>query len=330
MSNRLLPLALVAVLIALGLLLRDEEVAAPPGEPDTPLSSRQEASPPNPAPGLVEPPPGPIRIYGSAHVRGQIVLPPHTELTHRWTIDLVPLADASLPVRRAEGDADSLHFEFEGLPFGHYGITARSSGFEPTELALALNEGNAQMHLLMPMKSEIAIVGVALTQEGRPAVGLPVTAVGLPEIGEQGLMQTATAVTNEDGAFRIAGLEQRGYRVQPGEPRNPIGTQQQVYLAGDEAWVDISLPPVGRIEVTVYDRENDGAVLADTPLRAVSRTNTVLLATTGEDGVALFQHVPLGVWQVSISGIHHERAHANLLVENDRTSNLDLRTVRAH
>jgi hypothetical protein len=232
---------------------------------------------------------------GTASVTGRMTIATTAGLAPIRRARVVLESDALREAMTTDTDTDG-RYRFDKLPAGSFRITGEKAGFTPVvrdprrvfeKPALIEVSGNNVIHDL-PMQRGAAISGVALKDNGDPAINIVISAVrvGYSDIGRTPIA-VRSARTNDIGQFRIHSLPPGDYLVdaapdpldalnQPRTPPRPPALAR-TYFPGSPRLEDARVVPV-----TIGQEVN-----------GVDITMTTMTTTTVSAGIVNAQGQPL-------------------------------------
>lgn len=137
----------------------------------------------------------------------------------------VGLVSADRRIGRTTVTDDAGRFSFAGLPAGRYTLTATKAGYVPTVFgarranrsgtAIVVADGQRQSGITIRMPRGAVITGIVTDQNGEPFSGANVNAMryAYGGTGQRSLMNTASAIADDRGQYRIWGLAAGEYVV---------------------------------------------------------------------------------------------------------------------
>jgi len=124
----------------------------------------------------------------------------------------------------------------------------------------------------------VAVTGRVLRDDGRPAAGIALRIEGSDD-------RRARTTTSSDGVFLLQGLRRGPHRILLGDHEEPFLEPFEVDLESPLTLLsDVSLPPVGGIDVTVVDAA--GIPVGGAEVRCRGATRGVARTTTSPEGTA--------------------------------------------
>ena len=318
---------------------------APP--PDLALPSLEQNDPflvvapipprPAPAPAPDRPPLPPDSSYHNrealdSQVRGRILLPDWAPEAGTASVTLSPQSDEGEILTRTLLLPER-EFHFPGLAFGSWALHATAGEFKSGKILLTTSSKVPDHFITLPLEPDTVILGQVLDQVGARVIGISVHARMVPAEGVVTNFPVATATTEDDGFFRLTGLRQGLWEVSPGTPRNPLADPLRLHLAGSEARLDLRVGILGAARIAVLEKKSlarvDAArIVARLVHGTTNRAGHGASATTGEDGMAILPHLPVGDYVFTVFAPDHRRTVLRGRVESGVTLELGVHLPR--
>jgi len=222
----------------------------------------------------------------------------------------------------AESDEDGF-FEVPLREGGEVRLAVRAPGYAPAQRTVVLKEDEGPRLLVVQLARGFTLRGTVWESDGRPAVGVTVSA---REAGERSPLRFAgsgeaplAATTDGNGQFAIEGLPPGKTIV---EATSPEGAQDRVTLevTGD-AEVELRLAAPSSLEVRVVGPQ--GEPLPGAKVEGAGR-GELPAKLTDAAGVVRYEELPPGSYQVVASLEGYAREYQVVTV-GDRPSSVTLR-----
>lgn len=207
------------------------------------------------------------------------------------------LASMSLTLKNGQSsfsvltDADG-NFSFADVPPGTYTLTTADARFQTTSALVAVQAGaTATANLSVAPRGRI-VGDVTNSANSTP---VPHVTVYVASAGSF----VASALTDDDGSYELAGLDAGTYQVILGDALTPglRTTTATVDASHATVTVDFVVSLAGVVSGTVF-RADGQSPLGDATVAVVQDGQVLLSMTTADDGVFIFDLVAAGTYQL--------------------------------
>ncbi len=207
---------------------------------------------------------------------------------------------SAVPITPTTSDQDGF-FEVPLAQSGDVRLDVRAPGYAPAQRTVPLKEDEPLRLMLVQLERGFTLRGRVWEADGRPAVGVTVTA---REAGERNvgammavLQRPLGTITDGQGQFLLSGLKPGKFTV---EAQSPEGGQDRVTLdISSDAEAELHLGSPGSLEVRVVGPQ--GEPLAGAKVEASTIGANLFHRLTDAAGLARFQEVPPGTYYVTAS-----------------------------
>ena len=233
------------------------------------------------------------RFEGRGRLRGTIQLSPSDLLLPRLcTVVLRPAQpfpggqppeDRSLAI-----DAGHRDFLFEDLALGEYELSLEAEGIDTSMIRILLIKPDAtDVSVQLVAHAAGVIEGRVVDAADRGAEGLAVLLVS----ASRG--RRYRALTDGEGAFRLASVRHGSYRLCLGSADTPLAPPREVHIhAPLMTMAKLVLPPLGELFVELVDERGEPAGMV--PVSGWGKPSGSVSVQTDSRGCALARFVPPG------------------------------------
>ncbi len=193
-------------------------------------------------------------------------------------------------------------FEFDNLPEGDYAVSATRNGLGG-RASVSVPKGTTAVEVLVQLQASGTVKGRALMPDGVNALGLADVEL---KIGGRSVGFTVTSDADGDrGSFTFLNVPAGDFTLDVLDNRTGrVGRANgQITAQGETANVDVKLLPVGAVagQVTANGQPVDHA-LVELFANGSGVRSERLKATTDEQGRFRFTGIPVGSFQISVTG----------------------------
>jgi len=246
------------------------------------------------------------------------------------TLSPQPGTEGETLTRSVSGDSPQTNFGF--VPEGNWILSAQADGFQAHRSLHTFQKKRAAVSLLVPFVPAKKIHGRVTNAQGLPAAHCVVTARMVLEDKTRTVIPQTT-VCDDLGRFELLGVRPGTYEVHAGPPSAPLGERRMLQLAGEEAWVELAIPPCGSIAVRVEDSEGMTVARAQVTARRWSGPKPgseghIESIKTDEHGIAHFHQLPPGEYSFTAHGHGIRQRVLRSLIETGKSHELTLEVRR--
>lgn len=237
------------------------------------------------------------------------------------------MVQTAAPIVPTTSDQDGF-FELPLAEAGEIRLQVRAPGYAPAQRTVPVKEDEPLRLLLIQLERGFTLRGQVWEADGRPAVGVTVTA---REAGERNvgvlmaaLQKPLSTTTDGQGQFVLTGLKPGKITV---EAQSPEGGQDRVTLdINGDAEAELHLGSPGSLEVRVVGPQ--GEPLAGAKVEVSGLGDDLPQRLTDAAGVARFQGVSPGTYFVTASLEGFAVASENVNVGPQGTPSVTLKLAR--
>ncbi|KAA3607208.1 MAG: carboxypeptidase regulatory-like domain-containing protein [Planctomycetota bacterium] len=279
----------------------------------------------------VLPPDSPARtgLLGSGQtiVRGQVVAPTWTEFPNQIQIELLPQNGSEEPLFWTTLGGQERRFRFEPVPYGDWKLRMAAAGFETMVHLLTTSEKSPDQHVLLQLRLANKLQGKVVDARGAPVPGVVVTARATSKDPHRRTLPLR-GISDDQGKFEISNLQPGSYQVHAGPYASALGETREIYVANGEAWVELSIPVIGRAQVRLLDTVS-GKPLAGIKVSAQQDARGAPAhmdsGTSTADGLVVFPHLLPGEYTFSAFGTGYRRTLRRATVNPDGLTQVEIR-----
>lgn len=231
-------------------------------------------------------------------LRGHVEVAGEGDFPREWKLVVRP--STTLPEREhavertlelTDGQSD---FALADLPLGGYDVVAEAEGFNGQVLPVLLEPGAEHPFVNLHIVPAGTLEGVVLDSHGVAAEGIVVTLLAVEE------SHAREARTDARGAYRFEKLPDGAYELLLGTATAPLVPERHAvrFLAPHLTFPDLTLPPLGEIDVRVVD--SFARPLEGVEVRGSGTNGGAFEGKTDFDGRLVAKHLPPGHFRMRL------------------------------
>lgn len=241
------------------------------------------------------PPPSRDQFEGRGVLVGSVYPPPGQDMPPRWTVHIGPCKGLTgsehAVTRHSELPGERTEFAFEDLPLAGYEVRVEAQGLQSDARQVMLVKQQSRVHLMIQLEPVSWVTGRVVDAQALPVDELAVT---LERASDRSRLQ---ALTDGAGFYRFEDITDGEYRLLLGSPDNPLRDPAQIVVRAPGLTLpELSVPPLGEIEVTVEDAL--GTRIAGADVNGFGSAGGLVEGQTDSSGRVRIRFLPPGKYKL--------------------------------